>query len=206
LFILGTLVILALLGWRLSRGPEPAQAGQIAFSATFDQIHQDRPERSQLVVYSDGQGRVRTEEIGKDIFNLYDYNKRTTYQARKSAHVYVNTIAMHAPLPVEFGGYVLFDEHSIQRGQLTWYLGNQEKQGRQCHHYAGYVFFPDDRCEDWYAPELGCCPEMELTSPGFLGHVKTIMIDYKKGMPDPALFDLRNYREVPWEVFNVQPG
>ena len=157
--------------------------------------------RNTQKVYSDGDGHVRTEESGKNIFNLYDYKKRTTYQVDKIRRVYVNTSTLSAPLPVEFGGYVLFDERSIQRGQLTFYLGNQEKQGRVCHHYGGYVFFPDDRCEQWYCPELGCCLEMELTSPGLLGHVKTVLTDYTKAKPDQALFDLRSYKEVPWTVF-----
>jgi len=204
LMILGAVLLIGC-WWRFWRLPTPQQAGQKAFTATYQQVHQDNQQPSQIIVSSDGQGHVRTDD-GSDTFNLYDYVKRDMFTASKSKRVYIDTRRITPGMTSDFGGYVLFDEKSIQYPPLIFLVGYEEIDGHKCRHYSGYVFFPEDRCEFWYSPDLNCCARHSMISPGLLGHYTHALTAYSSAKPDPQLFDLKGYREVPYAVYRSLLG
>ena len=193
-------VMLLACWWKFWRLPSPQQAGEKAFTATYEQVHHDSPQRSQLIVASDGQGHVRTDD-GSDTFNLYDYVKRDTFTVCKSKRVYIDTRRITPGMTTAFGGYSLFDEQSIQYPPLIFFVGNEDIGGHTCRHYKGFIFFPGDRCEFWYSPDLNCCAKHSMISSGFLGHYTLTMINYDAAKPDPMLFDLTGYRGVSYAVY-----
>ena len=198
-------VILLACWWKFWRLPSPQQAGQKAFIARYEQVHHDSPQRSQFIVTSDGQGHVRTDD-GSDTFNLYDYLKKDTFMVSKSKRVYIDTRRITPGITADFGGYALFDEQSIQHPPLIFLVGNEDMDGHKCRHYSGFVFFPGDRCEFWYSPDLNCCVKHSMISSGFLGHYTLTLTNYTTAKPDPKLFDLTAYREVPYAVFRPLVG
>ena len=198
-------VMLLACWWKFWRLPSPQQPGEKAFTATYEQVHHDSLQRSQLIVASDGQGHVRTDD-GSDTFNLYDYVKRDTFTVSKSKRVYIDTRRMTFGMTTPFGGYALFDEQSIQHPPLIFLMGKEDIGGHKCRHYKGFIFFPEDRCEFWYSPDLNCCVKHSMISSGFLGHYTLTMINYSAAKPDPILFDLTGYREVPYAVYRSLVG
>ena len=198
-------VILLACWWRFWRLPSPQRAGQKAFIATYEQVHQDSLQRSQLIISSDGQGHVRSDD-GSDTFNLYDYVKKDMFTVSKSKRIYIDTRRITPGMTTAFGGYALFDEESIQHPPLIFRVGNEEVDGHKCRHYSGFVFFPEDRCEFWYCPDLNCCVKHSMISSGFLGHYTLTLTNYTTVKPDPMLFDLTGYREVPYAVYRTLVG
>jgi hypothetical protein len=204
LFIV-TAIVMPGCWWQLWRLPHPDQPATKPFTSTYQQVHQDNSQRSQFIVTSDGQGHVRTDD-GSDTFNLYDYVRQDMYAANKSHRVYIDTRRITPGITSGFGGYVLFDEKSIQHPPLTFFLGNETIDGKTCRHYSGFLFFPEDRFESWYCPELNCCKKHSLISSGFLGHYVLTLTSYNTAKPDPKLFDLTGYRLVAYDVYRNLVG
>ncbi len=187
--------------------PTPQKVGEKAYVVTYRHEEFNRPadkipsETSLAVIMCDGKGHIRFGEPDADKFSLVDYNLKINFQANRGNKTYTNAGLVNPHFPVPFISPCIVDEESIQNTserEPEIYLGQEKLSGYECRHYKSNS---SERVEGecWYCPQLNCCVKYHSNS--VAGTFTETLVNYKSDVPDPALFQLTNYHQVPCSEF-----
>ncbi len=213
LWLLAAAVLLAFVSlnlyewFRVATIPKAQPVASKAFIATYEFRGNSRNPNNGMrwVVACDGSGHIRFDQIKGPWFRIDDCVKHVHFYGNKESRL-VSMVPLSFGSGLGFYSPALLDESGLQ-ALRPWYRGVEKIKGYNCRRYSGSPFDGNsplavwlfkNSSDDWYSSDLNCCVMSQLGSPEE-GYSTETLVSYSQTKPEPKLFDLKDYHEIPWK-------